>query len=515
MSGRGCAVSQAHVPLTRLRTERTVGVSKVRSLVAVSRVAPEIDIAPFNHTFDTLERAVKERVFTVKDQEGKFVSPPRPATGVFAQRMSSTLHLLSKHLPSTAPITYQQFVDSYSGRKKVNYEKALIRMRNEAWTIEEEARVSVFIKCEKTDHTTKLDPVPRVISPRSSLYNLRLGRYLKPLENRLLRKLNSLFGHKTVFKGINAETSAKFMREKWNMFVDPVAVGLDASRFDQHVSIDALKWEHEVYLRCFGNAKDKERLAKLLGFQLVNDCIGRAPDGKLKYKIAGTRMSGDMNTSLGNCVLMSCMIHAYSVSRGITLQLANNGDDCVVFMERSDLDRFSFELKEWFLEMGFNMTVEEPVSDFERIDFCQTRPVFDGCKWVMVRNPHVAIKKDSVMINPWQGTSHFLGWVDAIGVGGLALAGGIPVFNEYYQLFVRSGKKRRISEDLLPASMMYGGKGQNREYSQITPEARASFYLAYDLTPDEQICLEDHYRKMIIDGCVVVDGSVCHPRSVF
>jgi hypothetical protein len=135
------------------------------------------------------------------------------------------------------------------------------------------------------------------------------------------------------------------------------------------------------------------------------------------------------------------MIHAYGQYTGVDIQLANNGDDCVVFMERSDLETFMAPLPQWFLSMGFNMTVEPPVYDFCELEFCQTKPIFDGQEWIMCRNVSTAIVKDSVMLKNWDSASLYEGWLDAVGTGGLALAGQLPIFQELYQLYVRSGKK--------------------------------------------------------------------------
>jgi hypothetical protein len=74
-------------------------------------------------------------------------------------------------------------------------------------------------------------------------------------------------------------------------------VGLDASRFDQHVSHAALKWEHSVYNSWF---KDKE-FARAISMQLINEGTGYTDEGKIKVEVEGCRMSGDMNTSAGNC----------------------------------------------------------------------------------------------------------------------------------------------------------------------------------------------------------------------
>lgn len=499
----------------------------MRRYVRVSGVSPDIDIVPFNHKLTTLERAVKERVFFVKSLsgDGSLVPPPRPAPGVFSSRLEATRSVLKTFLPSTAPVSYQQFVDSYRGRKKTVYENALKEMRLGNSTLEEDAKVKVFIKFEKTDRTTKADPVPRVISPRNPKYNLRLGRFLKPLEERVFKSLGKLFGHRTVMKGMDVAQVAKVMKEKWDMFSDPVAVGLDASRFDQHVSVDALKWEHSIYRDCFKRKGDKEKLQRYLDLQLNNHCTGYAEDGKLEYTTEGTRMSGDMNTSLGNCVLMCSMIHAYLAHVGVKGQLANNGDDCVVFMERRDLAKFSEQCFAWFLDMGFNMAIEPAVDEFENIEFCQCKPVTDGTLWRMCRNPRTAIAKDAVLLHSNVSENFFRLWLDAVGQGGLSIAGGMPIFQSFYQMCVRngitqyrskvSGQGLRVSlghsNELLPWFMREMDLKGNERARPITATCRASFWQAYGVTPDEQIALESYYDKLTIGGF----GKEWHCRAIF
>lgn len=504
-----------------------MGVTKKRSYVRVAGVSPDIDVVPFNHKISTLERAVKERVFCVKNVKNKtglddeFVSPPQPVAGAFS-RLGETKNLLKTYLPSTAPITARQFVDSYRGRKKTVYEQALQEMELGNSSLEEDAKVKVFIKYEKTDRTSKADPVPRVISPRDPKFNIRLGKYLKPLEERVFKSLGKLFGHRTVMKGMDVFQVADCLREKWDMFKDPVAIGLDASRFDQHVSVDALKFEHDIYLNCFKRKLHKDKLAKILNCQLANHCTGYAEDGVLSYTTVGTRMSGDMNTSLGNCVLMVSMIHAYLLHCGVSGQLANNGDDCVVFMEKSDLARFSNGLFDWFWDMGFNMAIESPVYEFEELEFCQCKPVHDGQTWRMCRNPWSAIAKDSVLLKNNVSMDYFRLWLNAVGTGGLSIAGGMPIFQSFYQMFVRNGitsyrkskgskKVELTSDELMPWFMREVGLKGYAKARPITDEARASFWAAFGVTPDEQLCLEEYYDKFAI-ACF---GETWAPRSVF
>jgi len=418
-------------------------------------------------------------------------------------------------------MSHQQFVDSCRGRKRVTYQNALDELRGMPHNLSEDAKIRVFVKFEKTDRTIKRDPVPRVISPRDPKFNIRVGRYFRRIEEKIFVSLGKLFGHRTVIKGVDVVEAASILKEKWDMFKRPVAVGLDASRFDQHVSLDALKWEHKVYLECF-KGKHKKRLGNLLSYQLRNHCVGVCDDGRLHYTVNGTRMSGDMNTSLGNCVLMCSMMYAYSLETGIKFQLANNGDDCVCFMEEEDLERFNLGVNRFFLKLGFNMVVEEPAHRFEELEFCQTKPVYDGTTWTLCRSPLTATAKDSVLLRDPKNTgdAFIRQWYDAIGTGGLALAGGLPVFNNFYRLFQRSGqfnrinwKGKRVSMDaheMLPWFMRETGIKGTRTFCEITPEARCSFWSAYGMTPDEQIALEDYYDSLTLTPAL---GAVWEPRA--
>jgi len=495
----------------QLVANRRLGTPKVREYYRISRTSQDIQIIPFNNDFDTLRRAVAERVFLVKE-EGRLVPPPRPISGVFEARLSPSFDLLKRFLPSTAPLNYLQTVDTFAGRKKKVYERAYANIVAGHNSIAQDARVNVFVKYEKTDRTTKTDPVPRVISPRSPEFNLRLAKYLRVIEEPIFEALGDLFEHKTVMKGVTVQDTAEILREKWDMFKNPVAVGLDASRFDQHVSKEALRFEHSVYLECFKSQKHRRKLAALLKHQLHNRCRGDVADGYLEYTTEGTRMSGDMNTSLGNCVLMCLMIHAYSQFAGVKTQLANNGDDCVVFMEKSQLGKFTHSLDTWFRDMGFNMVVEDPCYRFEHIEFCQTRPIYDGIRWVMCRNPITATTKDSVLLqHPNNCSTGFIQqWYDAVGTGGLSLAGRLPVLQEFYLMMQRSGSRLRhnrkgrlvtmSSVEMLPWYMRENAIQGARTYGEITPECRESFYAAFGITPDHQVCVENYYRSLSLSA---------------
>lgn len=458
-------------------------------------------IVGFNNDINTLERAVKERVFYVKEGDG-FVTPPKPLPGHFAASLALTRELLLRHLPRVAPLSRLDFVETFRGSKRKLYEAARMDLLRRGFTFRD-AWIKVFVKYEKTDFTRKTDPVPRVISPRSTRYNIEVGRFLRPLEERIFRSIAKLFGEPTVFKGMNSLRTGREMHAKWSRYKDPVAVGADASRFDQHVSADALRWEHSIYMECFPRRRHRRLLRRLLLMQIRNVCRGYTEDGKLAYTTDGGRMSGDMNTSLGNCLLMCCMFHAYARSLGVGISLANNGDDCVIIMERADLQRFMAGVGPWFRAMGFNMVMEQPCYQFEEIEFCQTKPVWVGPgvdDYLMVRHPKWAVAKDTMCVHGWQTMDMYRGWLHAVGTGGMAMSGCVPVFQEFYMALLRHGAFKQAASDSQSWGVRQLQKGMHREYGEVLPATRASFFWAFGVTPDEQLVLEEFYRGVDISG---------------
>lgn len=482
------------------------GVPKERKTTILAWLGLRSEYVSFNNSLVNLERAVKERVFYVSGPKG-FEQPPKPAPGCFNAEMFEFETKLAKYLPKSAPVDAKNFVETYSGLKKLVYERAVDSLSVLPFE-KRDAYIKAFVKWEKNllkpgKHWTQV--VPRVISPRSPRFNVMVGVFLKHLEHRIFKAIAKVFDEVTVMKGLDAEASARLARRKWEKFTHPVAIGADASRFDQHVSVQALEWEHSIYLRCFYH-KDRRLLADLLKYQLYNRCTAATSDGKFKYHTDGGRMSGDMNTGLGNCLLMCAMMWSWAKRAGVQkFELMNNGDDCVYIVERSDLDKITTGITDYFRSLGFTLVTEEPVDVFERISFCQTQPVFDGEKYTMVRDPRVCLAKDAICMLDLQRVEDVRGWMRAVGQGGLHLTGGIPVLQNAYRAYIMMSagpvSKKQFKLGWSVRQLM---KAPERKYRDCSPEARASFFMAFGISPEEQLFLEDYYDShpfwLIRDG---------------
>jgi hypothetical protein len=393
-------------------------------------------------------------------------------------------------------LSRRQVVDRYTGSKKRVYEEALLSLQRKPLG-KDDARLKMFVKFEKQN----LDKAPRGINPRDPRYNLELGRYLKHAEKSYFKAINEAFGghtDHTVIKGLNADESARVLKQKWDRFNEPVAVGLDAAKFDAHVSVDALKFEHSFYTGVYPGDR---KLQKLLSWQLVNEGVAYADDGTVKFKIKGTRSSGDLNTSLGNCNIMCGCVYAYAKDRCVEVELANNGDDCVVFMERANLTKFLEGLEGWFRHRGFVMVAEEPVFAFEQVEFCQTKPVQLTTGWRMVRNHVAVLKKDPICLIAVQNDNVFRKWLDAVGDCGTTLNLGVPVQHAFYEAYKRHGVKcsEGMKEKIYQNTSMRTRLSELRGSShKISPEARVSYYYAFGILPDHQVEIESFYQNAVI-----------------
>lgn len=446
-----------------------------------------------NATLDTLAAALLERMYYCK-VGGEFVSPPKPCK----KHIHATLgrfrsSLLKKFGPAPAKLTPEEFVGMFRGRKFNIYNNALPEYY-ERGVLREHSVSAAFVKCEKVNPTK----APRCIQPRHPVYNIGLGSYLKHIEHRLYKAVSRVFGEPNVIiKGFNVEEIGGIVSRKWNSFSNPIAIGLDAVKFDMHVSAAMLEWEHSIYKQLYRGDKELERL---LTYQVDNKGVGYCEDGKLSYRVKGRRFSGDMNTALGNCLIMCAMVHAYCKERDIPVKFINNGDDCVVFMEREHEEKFRNGLDQWFMDMGFRMTTEETVTELESVEFCQMKPIKVAGGWTMVRNFDTAREKDSLCLLPLNDSKSMRKWLYAIGECGLALCSGIPVMQSMYECYMRNGEASNMGSSVqMQSGARFLAVGLASRSAEVTPDSRVSFMVAWGYTPDEQVALENYYSTLTLE----------------
>lgn len=475
------------------------GVRKVRNLYHMVDWGLGAEYIVHNNDLGTVIRGLLERVFfhwEIVDGVKTMMRPFRP-TGefVFEGLRNFRTELLSRTW-TILPASREEFLAPLGGPKLARYTLAADSVEQSACT-RKDAKLKTFVKAEKINVSEKPDPDPRVIQPREARYCYELGLFMRPLEKMIFRCINKLFGEKTVMKGLNADKRGAAILKTWSKYRRPVAIGLDASRFDQHVSSAMLQWEHSVYCGIFHDP----RLAELLSWQIRNVGTVYAEEGRVNYSVEGSRMSGDMNTSLGNVLIMCALVWTYLQTKNFGCSLINDGDDCILICERENFEEFA-DLQEWFGHYGFVMKVEAPVFELEGIEFCQCHPIMISAGYCrMVRNPWQCLSKDAAVVRSVRSESDHEFYRAAIAKCGLALAGDVPVFCSFYSVIggnanLTKAQRKRMETKAPETGMEFLALGMHAKQEHPTDICRVSFAKAFDIWPDMQLLLEQRFTEL-------------------
>jgi hypothetical protein len=268
-----------------------------------------------------------------------------------------------------------------------------------------------------------------------------------------------------------------------------------------------------------------ERFKTLLDWQLTNH--GRSGSG-IKYKTLGSRMSGDMNTALGNCILSVIMAGAFFMvmkrAHGIRQwDIFADGDDVLLIVEQRDVARVMVWLPVVYREFGMVMKVDQPVYRLEEVSFCQGHPVeYAPGKYKFVRNPW------KVLSTALSGSKYFdaslkarARLVHTIGCAELVLNLGIPVLQEYALALIRVSGTDALLE-LSECDALYfrlhrelralGMTMLERHAPQvINSTARLSFFYAFGITEANQLEIERSLSEWTFELDVGVEVPPLHP----
>jgi len=480
-----------------------------------------------NKSVTNLERGVLTRVFYVKDTRGRYISCPRP-TITHTQALNGFRRALVKTFVAAPTLALEEIPGLYVGRKRGVYQRAVDSFLGKPLNLRD-AEIAAHTKSEKinisigtkslascVDQLQQKDP--RVIQARTPRYNAVLAKYLKTNEHRFFQAINRVFQKfnrdtyrgpriPTVMKGLNATQQGVAIASAWETFVDPVGIRVDASRFDQHCSGLVLEFEHSCYIQAlcdYLSPTQASELRWLLRQQLRNKCYGRCPDGVIRY-IAEGRMSGDMNTGLGNVIIMCALMYGFfqQIRAAISLAhpgkpaqlvLINNGDDCCMIIEREFLPFLTDPLESYFLSYGFEMTVEGFAHRLEEVKFCQSHPIWTPEGYRMVRTMPMCFAKDAINLGAVKTQTDYDKWRSAISSCGLALTRGIPMAQAYYQCLGRGVSLERTV--VYTTGMEFLAHGMTAGVDEIHPRTRVSVYWAFGITPDMQLEVEQHYNNI-------------------
>lgn len=389
-----------------------------------------------------------------------------------------------------------EVANCFVGKRRTRYQNALRSLALNPLNREDE-RVKAFIKAEKTDPSAKVNPDPRMIQSRNARFNIVIGSYLKPMESQLYHMSGGHTKTRLMAKGLNQTQRATLLIRKMRAYERPAVVSIDASRWDKHCSQELLRIEHSVYLKMCPDPL----LRRLLKAQLTNRVT--TANG-VKYTVKGNRMSGDMNTALGNCLLMIiCIQDAMSHLCIGKYDILDDGDDCLIIVEESSLDQLQ-GLSDRFLHYGHELKIENVARTPEDVVFCQSHPIHLGNdRWTMVRPWIKVLSCGTSGTRHWGVPSMVEPMFGLVGDCELALNQGVPIIQAYAIALQRMSNGRRprtidFDDGVAVRAMQQlrvSGESLSTTLSKLRPvhvtdDARLSFERAYNVSIQRQLEIE-------------------------
>lgn len=473
----------------------------------IEGLSPPQELITFNNTFNNVIACILERIIYITQPDGSKTLPPQPKSAAILNLNTLVPVFQATYLQlfgSPLQMTEMEFAVSRPPSKRRRYLTAVQNKRGLPCT-KNHSRIGFFTKYEKLLAKINKILIPRPVSPRNINYHIDLGVYIAPIEHNSYAVVDHLFGHPTIMKGYNADEVGKHAHSLWSIYHKTASLDLDVSRFDQHVSVPILLFEHALYNSLYGD----NRLAELLNWQLVNNCGTRTTDGyKLNWNVRGHRMSGDMNTALGNCLVMSLIVYLFKEKYGFKLHLLNNGDDCVLFGEVETIEKVKKCVTQFYLDLGFTLKVGEVNQILEKVNFCKTHPIIgpEGT-YRMVRQLD-ALVKDTVMLGKPQNKRSYDLWRASVSLGGLSLTDGLPVYPQFYRAIGRdAGNEVNFQHGGISTGFQFLMRGMLNRNSRVSVETRLSFQRAFDVDLQTQLELERRFEVFDMSTVWAQQGS--------
>lgn len=384
-----------------------------------------------------------------------------------------------------------------------------------------DARVTGFVKVEVVATKAGKFFKPRMIQFRGTTrsdgcrYLVHVWKWLKPIEKHFLATPGLFCPGVHCAKTMDSLQRAAALQKCAAQLNRPVAVLIDGASFDAHVNREALCVEHELYVqlaRAWGwSTAEIHGLRAALRLQLRNKVTATVRgSGRVSYTVIGNRMSGDLNTGLGNCVLMQIFVSRAMARLGIRQtewRMLDDGDDCTIFVDAAAIERlggsdaFGEKLRNAFLLFGQEITIDGIIPlergqhdyDIERVEFCSASPVCVDGVWRLIRGPNAI---DKCFVHPvWLRTeSTARSYLAAIGVAEGSLNVGVPIWGAFTAFCRRFGTPSRGWLRTVRTYRLQRERLDWKPCDTIEPSysTRLSFERAFGVSPAEQ-CRQEAY----------------------
>jgi len=256
------------------------------------------------------------------------------------------------------------WLNKFHGGKRSRYEKELESLEDEPFGRPRDWDIESFIKVECV---AKEDGVPRLIQARCGRFQAFVGPAISALEHLLMhndrgpvpwlikgydiRRRNEVF--ENMLLAVHGDTAPGL----------PVG-GIDFSRFDStQTAILMHAVELNVWRHVFGRGEIYKALHRSITIR------GRTMQGNHKYKIYGTRASGDPHTSIGNAFLNYFLFRFVTHKLGLTnTACIVEGDDNIYTMSLESRRLFNTRGLQLYEKLGFKVKPE--VGCTYEVSFC-------------------------------------------------------------------------------------------------------------------------------------------------
>lgn len=379
-------------------------------------------------------------------------------------------------------------VNSYAGsykRKYLEAHKTYHRIGLQKFM----SRVNLF--CKDDSYTDAPEKAPRAIQYRHPTFMLEMGRFTKAVEEWFYHTRDS-YGTLIVGK-TDPYTIGTELVKKSAFFNDPVYLMLDASKFDTCVDVKWLKLVVRCYKTLFPR-RFHRTIDWLWGQTYINR--GRTRTG-LRFKTRGTRMSGDMDTGLGNSIIMYLMLSRFLDNAGVKGSIMVNGDDSLVVVARSNLHKL-MDIG-IFKTFGFSMKFDVAY-EIQKAEFCQSRLVYTDYGPAMSLNPLRAVNKMAWTTTKY-GKRHARQYVKTLALCGRAANWGMPILYplaEYMARLTRTEKEIGLRPYDLEWKELVMKWWRMKGEATISMETRVSFEYAWGIPVSEQLEMERRLKASVI-----------------
>lgn len=322
-----------------------------------------------------------------------------------------------------APQDFSEWVAKYDAVRREQITNAL--------DLPESERVEYFQKIEQLDEVKD----PRAIQARCDNFKARIGPWIAALEHRVRERLPFLV------KGLDEPAKAAKINTLRRRALK--VVELDFSRFDRSLSVDLLKaTEHYIYQIVF-----PPKIAGILSRQLHNTVSSR---NGATYFVDGTRMSGDMNTSIGNCLIVACLMLAV----GMPLDsFVAEGDDMLAVLTDKEVGGIQTKI---FTDAGLDPKLA--IGPLDTGTFCSRFDIMTVLGPKRIRDIYRAVTRFCYSLNGELDEAHIQ--------RGVSEWAGVPMLGPVYEALAG-----------LPIT-------------EILPETRVQFTFIFGISQDEQQAFE-------------------------